>query len=44
LNPKIIIIGGLPGTGKTTIATKLAKEAGAALYTKDVLEEWGMSF
>lgn len=38
MEPKITIIGGIPGTGKTTIANELAKEIGAVLYTKDLLE------
>ena len=31
------IVGGLPGTGKTTIATKLADEVGAVLISTDVI-------
>jgi aminoglycoside phosphotransferase family enzyme/predicted kinase len=33
--PGLVLIGGLPGTGKTTLATDLAKEAGFTLVSTD---------
>lgn len=38
MEARIIIIGGLPGTGKTTIANNLANAMGSVTYTKDLLE------
>ena len=36
--PKIIIVGGIPGTGKTTISKALSEKAGISVYNKDKLE------
>jgi predicted kinase len=36
--PRIIIIGGIPGTGKTTLAELLSNELGVSLFNKDKLE------
>jgi adenylate kinase family enzyme len=38
MNPSIIIIGGVPGTGKTTLAELLSKEIEATCFSKDKLE------
>ena len=37
--PRLIIIGGLPATGKTTIATHLAREVHAAFVRVDTIEQ-----
>ena len=36
---RLIIITGLPGTGKTTLASRLAKHHGLALISKDTIKE-----
>jgi predicted kinase len=36
---RLIIITGLPGTGKTTLASRLAKHHGLALISKDMIKE-----
>ena len=38
MSSKVIVIGGLPGTGKTSIATMLSRSLGIPVYTKDLLE------
>ncbi len=38
MNTRTIIVGGLPGTGKTTIANSFSKSIGVLVFTKDVLE------
>ena len=38
MEPRIIIVGGLPGTGKTTISKRFSESIGAPVYTKDELE------
>lgn len=38
MESSIIIIGGIPGTGKTTIANALSKKIDAPVFTKDLLE------
>lgn len=38
MEARVIIIGGLPGTGKTTLANNLADAMGGVTYTKDLLE------
>lgn len=37
---KLLIINGLPGTGKTTLATKLSKDLKIAYMGKDMLKEF----
>jgi predicted kinase len=37
--PVLIVFGGLPGTGKTTIARALAKQMQAALLRIDIIEQ-----
>jgi predicted kinase len=34
----LIVVGGLPGTGKSTLAAALGEELGFPVYTKDVIE------
>jgi predicted kinase len=36
--PTLVVFGGLPGVGKTTIASRLAAEAGAVFLRIDVIE------
>ena len=38
MKPKVIIIGGLPGTGKTSLATGLSQALGIPVHSKDLLE------
>ena len=38
MEAQIIIVGGIPGTGKTTIANSLSKSINAPVFTKDILE------
>jgi predicted kinase len=37
-SPVLVVFGGLPGTGKTTIARAVAAALGAALFRVDVME------
>jgi len=37
---KLIIINGLPGTGKTTIAKPMAEQLGFPLVSKDTIKEF----
>jgi predicted kinase len=34
----LVVVGGLPGTGKSTLATAIGRELGAPVFTKDVIE------
>ena len=38
MNPRIIIIGGIPGTGKTTLAKKISTNLKDTFLNKDILE------
>ena len=38
MTPRIILIGGIPGTGKTTLATEISRRLGIAYFSKDLLE------
>lgn len=38
MEPKIIIVGGIPGTGKTTLAELLSKRIEVSCFSKDKLE------
>jgi len=38
MDSRVIIVGGIPGTGKTTIAEALSSELGVTLLSKDILE------
>lgn len=38
MDSNIIIIGGIPCTGKTTVANALSKKINASVFTKDILE------
>ena len=42
-NPTLIIVAGLPGTGKTTLAKKIADEFGFVMVSMDAIKEtmWG---
>ena len=40
LDMKIVIINGIPGTGKTTIAKPLADQLGFPLISKDTIKEF----
>ena len=35
----LVVFSGLPGTGKTTIASQLARQTGAAYLRIDVIEQ-----
>jgi predicted kinase len=37
--PRVVIITGAPGTGKTVLATRLSRELGLPLLTKDAIKE-----
>jgi hypothetical protein len=39
LRPLVLVVGGLSGTGKTTLARKLAQELGAELLRSDVIRQ-----
>ena len=38
MNPTLIIIGGIPGTGKSTLAKALSRELKVPVFSKDELE------
>lgn len=38
MNPTLIVIGGLPGTGKSTLANALSKRMNVPVFSKDDLE------
>ncbi len=38
MNPTLIVIGGLPGTGKSTLANALSKKMNVPVFSKDELE------
>jgi len=38
MTPRIILVGGIPGTGKTTLATEISLRLGIAYFNKDLLE------
>ena len=37
--PRLVVVTGAPGTGKTTLATRLSRELGLPLLTKDAVKE-----
>jgi len=37
--PRLVIVTGAPGTGKTLLATRLAREVGLPMLTKDAIKE-----
>jgi len=39
--PRLVLVGGLPGTGKSTLASFVARELGAALFSTDELRARG---
>lgn len=39
MSKRLIVVQGAPGVGKTTLATKLARDLGVQLISKDILKE-----